>query len=111
MMPITKSDEHQGFAGSFRLSATTLLAVPHDIATALCFPAFAGWSVELPWPQPGDAGELKSLIWEFLDWPAANSGRRARVSKTPTSAVGNLAHPATLPAPVARISRSWDFFG
>src|SRR5882672_10644843 len=32
MLPITKSNEHQGFAGSFWLSANTLLAVLHDIA-------------------------------------------------------------------------------
>lgn len=32
MLPISKSNEHAGFAGSFWLSATTLLAVLHDIA-------------------------------------------------------------------------------
>lgn len=32
MLPISKSNEHEGFAGSFWLSATTLLAVLHDIA-------------------------------------------------------------------------------
>jgi creatinine amidohydrolase len=32
MLPISKSNEHQGFAGSFWLSADTLLRVLHDIA-------------------------------------------------------------------------------
>lgn len=32
MIPITKSNEHQGFAGSFWLSANTLLSLLHDIA-------------------------------------------------------------------------------
>lgn len=32
MLPITKSNEHEGFAGTFWLSAETLLRVLHDIA-------------------------------------------------------------------------------
>jgi creatinine amidohydrolase len=35
MLPISKSNEHEGFAGTFWLSATTLMAVLHDIADSV----------------------------------------------------------------------------
>jgi len=59
ILPISKSNEHIGFPGSFWLSAETLSAVVHDIAGQReSFGVPTARLVELSWRQPGHTGGL-----------------------------------------------------